>query len=221
MDFQTATSITKGLSETSKMPGFSYSLPASMCKTGRALSRIEGTVCSRCYACRGFYRFSNVKPALEARAQAITDPRWVEAMAFLLNHKLKVGIQRKTPGYAYFRWHDSGDLQDEKHLLKIFEVCRLTPEIKHWLPSKEHVLIRKVLKTHKQPKNLVIRFSAHYIDQVPAIKSEAFCTVHTPGKEPRGAAICTASSRGGACGPCRDCWHPLIIHVSYPLTNGG
>ena len=28
----------------------------------------------------------------------------------------------------FFRWHDSGDVQDEEHLLKIFAVCKLTPE---------------------------------------------------------------------------------------------
>jgi hypothetical protein len=36
-----------------------------------------------------------------------------------------------------FRWHDSGDVQDLKHLAKIFKVARLTPNIKHWLPTRE------------------------------------------------------------------------------------
>jgi hypothetical protein len=38
-------------------------------------------------------------------------------MALLINSKKS----------KFFRWHDSGDVQDEAHLMKIFEVCELTP----------------------------------------------------------------------------------------------
>ena len=53
--------------------------------------------------------------------------RWAEVMAFL--------IEQNSCGY--FRWHDSGDLQGQQHLDQIIEVCRLTPDVKHWLPTRE------------------------------------------------------------------------------------
>ena len=40
------------------------------------------------------------------------------AMALLINSKKS----------KEFRWHDSGDVQDEEHLLKIFAVAKLTPQ---------------------------------------------------------------------------------------------
>jgi hypothetical protein len=56
----------------------------------------------------------------------------------------------------YFRWHDSGDVQDLKHLAKIFKVVRLTPDVKHWMPTRE-AWVKPYLQY--APDNLVIRFS--------------------------------------------------------------
>jgi hypothetical protein len=61
-----------------------------------------------------------------------------------------------------FRWHDSGDVQDEAHLMKIFEVCELSPEKRHWLPTRE-AWTNKYLD--QAPGNLTIRFSMPMVDQ--------------------------------------------------------
>jgi hypothetical protein len=38
----------------------------------------------------------------------------------------------------WFRWHDAGDVQNlDQHMAKIIEVCKLTPDTKHWLPTQE------------------------------------------------------------------------------------
>ena len=55
---------------------------------------------------------------------SLDHPQWVQAMVVLID---------KQP---WFRWHDSGDIQSLEHLEKIFEVCRLTPETSHWLPTR-------------------------------------------------------------------------------------
>ena len=57
---------------------------------------------------------------------AIKNPYWVDAMTTLINSKKS----------DVFRWHDSGDVQDPEHLLKIFEVCENTPDKKHWMPTR-------------------------------------------------------------------------------------
>ena len=58
-----------------------------------------------------------------------------------------------------FRWHDAGDVQDLDHLNKIFEVCRLTPTVRHWMPTRE-AWVKDHLKDC--PKNLIIRLSMTY-----------------------------------------------------------
>ena len=138
--------IVGGLSKPSKMPGWSIGLPAKECKTGGKLQAVPGSVCYDCYAMKGCYVFKVVQDAQYRRLAAIYTPQWVEAMTHLINSK-KPDV---------FRWHDSGDVQDLEHLNKIYEVCRLTPSKRHWLPTRE-----AWIKDHLQakPKNLVIRFS--------------------------------------------------------------
>jgi len=120
-----ATKITGGLSAPGKMPEGSYNLPARACITGAKLRQIPGTPCFGCYAFKGRYNFPNVKDALTRRLESIQDPQWVQAMAVLIK------------GKKFFRWHDSGDIQSVDHLKKIFEVCDLTPDTMHWLPTQE------------------------------------------------------------------------------------
>ena len=140
-----AKKITGGLSKPSKMPGPAYNLPAWHCQTGAKLRKIEGTPCFGCYAMKGRYRFSNVRAALERRLDSLDHPDWVTAMVALIK------------GQPWFRWHDSGDIQSDKHLQNIFEVCRLTPETRHWLPTQE----RQYLPADPAgvPDNLIIRLS--------------------------------------------------------------
>ena len=149
-----AREITGGLSKPSKMPGPAHNLPAVACKTGAKLVKIPGSVCAGCYALKGRYRFKNVKEALERRQQALTDPRWVEAMVTLIT------------GEPWFRWHDSGDIQSPEHLKNIFEVCKRTPATRHWMPTRE-VKFLKDIDPAQVPPNLIIRISSHMINQGP------------------------------------------------------
>ena len=43
------------LSDTSKMPGKSWGINADRCKTGFKLAKVAGSICSICYAQKGFY----------------------------------------------------------------------------------------------------------------------------------------------------------------------
>ena len=192
-----AKEITGGLSKPSKMPGPAFNLPASRCITGAKLVKIPGSVCHGCYALKGRYRFPNVQNALERRRQALSSPQWVEAMTVLVS------------GHEFFRWHDSGDLQSLEHLQKIFEVCRRTPSTKHWLPTREAQILKQV-QPEDVPKNLIIRFSSHMIDQGPVTAWPHTSTVVT--KEKR---TCPAPEQGNACGSCRACWSRDIKNIAY------
>ena len=58
-----AIKITHTLSCPSKMPGWSYGLPAKECKTGSKLRLVKGSTCYNCYALKGCYVFPVVKEA--------------------------------------------------------------------------------------------------------------------------------------------------------------
>ena len=196
MNTKEAWQLVGGLSKPSKMPGWSIGIPAKECKTGGKLVNVKGSVCEGCYALKGCYVFKVVQDAQYKRLAAITNPLWVGAMALLINSK-KSNV---------FRWHDSGDIQDEAHLLKIFSVCKLTPKIKHWMPTRE-AWVKSFMPMC--PDNLVIRFSAPMIDQEAGKSWANTSTVVTAG------ATCPAPSQDNECKDCRNCWDKSIKNISY------
>jgi hypothetical protein len=74
---------------------------------------------------------------------------------------------RGTESSGYFRWHDSGDLQDVAHLAKLVEIARALPDIKFWLPIREYGIIASFLRTDSIPENLIVRLSAYMIEGEP------------------------------------------------------
>jgi hypothetical protein len=201
-----AEAIVGGLSKTSKMPTDSISLPASLCKTGSKLRQVPGSVCSKCYACKGAYSWGNVQAALETRYKALEHPQWVDAMVSLLESKKRI----KDSGL--FRWHDSGDIQSVEHLANIVRVVKRTPNVKHWIPTKEKALIREYTRKHGAfPDNMIVRLSGAMIDGPIPRDAEHTSTVTTdPAK-----ATCRAFENDGQCGTCRQCWDSNVRNVVY------
>ena len=196
MNTKEAWTLVGGLSKPSKMPGWSIGIPAKECKTGGKLQKVEGSVCYDCYALKGYYVFKVVQDAQYRRLAALKSPDWVQAMAHL--------ISSKKPDV--FRWHDIGDVQDLDHLNKIFEVCRLTPSKRHWMPTRE-----AWIKDHMKdaPANLVVRFSSPMIDQGPVKSWANTSTVSTKSR------TCPAPDNNNECGSCRACWDPLVKNIEY------
>ncbi len=199
MKIKEAKQITGSLTRTSKMPGLSYSLPAWECKTGSKLRKVPGSVCASCYALKGNYtRYKAIKAAQYVRLEALKDQRWIAAMVAQV-------IRQK-----YFRWHDAGDIQSPEHLQKIFRVCELTPETRHWMPTREAQFLKDI-DPETVPKNLIIRMSSHMVDQNPVTFWPWTSTV-TSGQ---GQASCPAPKQNNSCGSCRACWDRSIDNVSY------
>ena len=185
-----------GLSKPSKMPGWAYGLPAKECKTGSKLVKVEGSTCHGCYALKGCYVFKVVQEAQYRRLASVKHELWTAAMALLINSKKS----------KYFRWHDSGDVQDEAHLLKIFAVCKLTPSVKHWMPTRE-AWVKRFLPL--KPHNLIVRFSAPMVDQEAPSSWPHTSTVVTSGR------TCPAPTQDNECKDCRACWDPSVKNVAY------
>lgn len=206
--------IVGGLSSPSKMPGFGYSISAHDCITGSKLRLVKGSVCSGCYALKGRYAFPMVQNALDRRYKSLSDPRWVEVMAELISRKSK-----KAP---YFRWHDSGDLQSVDHLEMIANVAKLTPQIFHWLPTREYRIVKDYIDKHGKkgiPKNLNVRMSAHMIGGLlpKFTKPLTISSVSRNAADYKKSHICPAPKQGNNCGDCRACWDRTVPHVDYHL----
>ena len=200
MKIKEAEAITHTLSKPGKMPGFAYTThQLTNARLAQSLRSVAGSVCANCYAYkRGRYRFQNVIDAQYKRFRSLTHPKWVEAMAAQINSK-KV---------KFFRWHDSGDVQNLDHLRRIYAVCRLTPSVKHWMPTREAWTKDYIVEA---PDNLVVRFSIPMVDQAAIDSWPNTSTVSTKKID----VTCPAPLQGNQCKDCRACWDKSVSNVCY------
>lgn len=192
-----------GLSEPSKMPCYSYSIPASSCKLGSILAKIKGTTCSGCYANTRAYTWPVVRNAMERRLNTLTSPTWIDDMIKVISWKEKS---------KFFRWHDSGDLQGVWHLRNIVLVAIGLPDITFWLPTREASMIKAYLAEYGDfPVNLTVRVSATKIDSTIALLD-----LPTSGVSANMEQVnCNAVKQNNECRECRKCWSKSVPNIVY------
>ena len=208
----------------SKMPGSSFATDPFQCNVGSQLRDVEGSVCSKCYAIRLAKMRPSVRQGYAANEAAMRDAsmckgiireRFVQGMADQIRRAAV-----KT-GELYHRWFDAGDLSSADELELIADIARETPEIAHWLPTREVSAVRDYCKRGALPDNLTVRISATMIDAEPNVSrgmranNVQSSTVHTKGRLYVGHC-CPASQQGNSCGDCRACWNRNVSNVSYP-----
>ena len=207
-----------GLSSTSKMPCKSFNLSAYFCKVGGKLVNIKNSVCNGCYAMDGFYRMYRTKHTTNhfRKMNKFNNTKlWIESFIHYFN---KYHTQTKSNDKNYFRWFDSGDLQSYRMLLAIVEICKQTPHVKHWLPTKEYKLITRYKKeVGNFPTNLVVRVSAPMLDSVIKGYKNTSSVVKTGNLDDNGSInqTCKAYLNNNECGDCRLCWDPNIKNITY------
>jgi hypothetical protein len=142
---------------------------------------------------------------------------FVTAFAYVLNHRLEHDKSQGRKDHRYFRWFDSGDLQSRKHAYIIAAIVRQTPNVSHWLPTREPDFIDKVT----WPDNMTVRLSSNIIDEDRPQDYDGWhwptAALHTkPGELPNDRYIECQSKLLGAyiCQTCRDCWNP-DLDISY------
>ena len=109
------------------------------------------------------------------------------------------------------RWHESGESESAKELKNIVEICKVTPETRHWLPTREAQCL-KLLDPDVVPKNLKIVFSDHMNDQARGVSWWPYTSgVNTK----RGAETCPDPQQGNSCQRCRQCWDRRVKRGSY------
>ena len=219
-----------GFSEPSKMPCYSYNLPASYCEMGTIYRGIKGSVCSSCYACPrqndivgkkpagGWYDSERVQTAMMRRLNAVLfDPRWTNAMIYLLSHYK----------FPFFRWHDSGDIQNLNHMRNICKIADAVPETKFWLPTQQgkelyqYWMEKGQVALDQLHPNLTIRLSAVMIDGLPALSFARRIGVKVSRVSTKeNDTDCPASKQGNSCCACRKCWDQNKESVTYHFHDG-
>ena len=219
-DVMKAIGIGELMSNPDKMPEWSFNIPAKTCKVGRHLVWQKGSNCYDCYALEGHYRNTIVQQALFRRLGfAVHNPNFVPAMSFLINIRVK----------ERFRWFDSGDIQSEKMLDDICQICRNTPNVLHWLPTKEHKIVKRYIEAgNKIPDNLDLRLSSlfksktsvHRVTKLAIRLGLNTATVLPPDEwEKADHSItsfkCMSSKQGNKCLKCKACWTHKVLNVVY------
>jgi len=146
------------LKKTSKELGvrvFNFGLPAYKSATGKLICPMADSCVKFCYARKGAYVWSNVKPAFEKRYELSKTDQFVS--------KMYEEIVKKKPDYI--RVHDSGDYYSRKYLHKWLDLARLFPEVKFYSYTNMVQLFKEI----DLPPNFDVIFSdsgkqTHLID---------------------------------------------------------
>ena len=195
------------LSKTSKLDNVrSWSLQAVETCPGSIDPATGGLVpaCQGCYAIGGNYRFDNVKKPRIFNRQDWKRDGWVSDMVDALRND------------RYFRWFDSGDMYDARLAEKMLQVMLLTPDVKHWLPTRMHKFpkFQPILRAMQALPNVMVRPSSD------SVTGEYTAGLHgstiVPSLDaPAGVTICHAATNDGKCGSCRACYSKDVAVIGY------
>ena len=198
------------LSNTSKMPGKSWSLHAWETCTGAR--KDDGTpvdACKTCYALTGAYQFPVVIAAREHNLKDWQNPDWVDAMVKLVSKQ------------KWFRWFDSGDVYSSHLAWKILYVIKQTPSTQHWLPTRSYKVpkIASVLEKIGKLPNAVVRYSSDSKmgKRLDFGNNSTIIQYKDEFINEKSVSLCRAAERGGACGSCRACWSDRVDTIVYPF----
>lgn len=231
-----AKAIIGSLGKPSKMPGFSYGLPACEakwvpefcrnlnlpipphygCDFGSLLAKNPNSPCHNCYADnRGNYTYESLKHGQLLRLIGTYHSLWKDAMIMLIDRYI-------DPSEPYFRWLDSGDLPHKKMLHDIVEIANALPHVKFWLPTQERRLVSKFLRYNKKPDNLCIRISnvrkdSHAPESTTTFKFFAKNVITSSSISTENKHDCPSDQYDNTCGPCRKCWDTGNEHTIYKL----
>lgn len=136
------------LKKTSKLTGlrvFNFGIPAYKSATGKLTCPFAAECVKFCYAQKGAYSWSNVKPAFEKRYELTKTDDFVNEM--------NKEIAKKKPDYV--RVHDSGDYYSKAYLDKWIEIAIHNPHVRFYSYTNSVEL----LKAAELPDNYDIIFS--------------------------------------------------------------
>ena len=156
MNLLTQNSKLKKTSKALDLRVFNFGIPAYKSASGKLTCPMADECVKFCYAKKGAYIWSNVKPAFEKRYQLSKTVEFIDAM--------NAEIKKKRPDYV--RVHDSGDYYSRSYLAKWITIANQNPSVRFYSYTN---MIDMILKTNL-PDNYDIIFSdsgkqKHLIDE--------------------------------------------------------
>jgi len=136
MELLTQNSKLKSTSKATGLRVFNFGIPA------QDTCLWAGECKKYCYASKGAYIWSNVKPAFERRFDATKQDNFPQVMIAEI-------IKRKA---SVIRIHDSGDFYSREYLMKWFKIMEALPSVIFYAYSKSLPL----LKGEKLPANFTL-----------------------------------------------------------------
>lgn len=215
------------LSETTAMSCYSWSLPAVASCPGRVANN-SNDICYGCYAQIGRYGLPQIMDTQAARLawtieslKTKREKEWITTLVMAIR-KVTKNQPRKQ---RYFRWHDSGDIFSPTYCRMIIEVCKRTPEVRHWLPTRSWRLPWvDVIRELASLPNVIVRPSAlTFDDAAPVVDGlgKGSTAITSLDRLPKGHRLCpktTANYQEASCKSvgCRRCWEsrqPVAYYV--------
>lgn len=214
------------LSDASKMPTLSWSLPAGdSCPWAlydNDAKGITGTICGECYAQKGRYMMRPVANAQSVRFEwvrtCLKTAEGTDSFVAFMTEAIRAA------GNSYFRGHDSGDFFCPAYVRAWARICRALPEVTFWFPTRTwRVLSMKTLSDATRSAwalaladlaslpNVRLRPSALFFN-APAPRIPGFAGGTTARDE---GFTCPAASQGNICGTCRTCFDSPEVEISY------
>lgn len=166
----------------------------------------KSEVCKHCYAVKGNYSFQNTMGRRKRNLLIMKQDNFVEEMRLLLFND------------RFFRWFDSGDFASILVIIKIIQVCKATPWVKHWIPTNAYDVpeFLPYIKELESLKNVTLRYSSRKYNQaIDWNISSMVRTKESTKKSTKKMFICPSSKQGGKCLTCRACWDKKVKVIIY------
>lgn len=140
------------MKKTSKEYGvrlFNFGIPAYKTMTGKMTCPFADACVKFCYAQKGAYAWSNVKPAFEKRYELTKEKDFVSIMMGAIN----------STKATHIRIHDSGDFYSPAYLDKWMLIAAMMGDVTFYFYTKSVQIVKDQFKKHGQPDNVHPVFS--------------------------------------------------------------
>ena len=115
-------------------------------------SKIDGTICQKCYAQNMMKMYKALDPCMAKNGDILSSRVLSEDELPVLN-------------VAYFRFEAFGDLINDIHAINFFNICKANPDTHFALWTKNPGLIQAAIdKGNDKPDNLQIVLSSPYVN---------------------------------------------------------
>lgn len=217
------------LSSPSKMPCYSWSIPAGETCPGAKLSIVmhgDNAVCTECYAEKGFYRMPSTQNAQLTRRAWLGrslahdgGEEFVTVMSGLIRRSVR------ACGKPLFRGHDAGDFYSVPYINAWVRIVSALPDVRFWFPTRSYIVPNLVdaLKRFAALPNVSLRPSGLDFDsEAPMLEGFAAGTTvarSLPIAQTLKGNVCPATTDIPQCEAhgCTNCWDKVVptIYIEH------